>query len=70
MKIKFCVWVLAVILLSACEKDVTLKLKDAVPLVVVDAQIEDGQPPLIVLTKSLCYFSKIDPKTLAGSGPR
>ena len=67
MKIKFCAWVFAMILLSACEKDVTLKLNDAVPLVVVDAQIEDGQPPIIILTKSLGYFSKIDPQILAGS---
>ncbi len=67
MKMKFCVLALVVMFLSACEKDVTLKLNDAVPLVVVDGQIEDGQPPIIVLTKSLGYFSKIDPKTLAGS---
>ena len=67
MKIKLCVLVLAVIFLAACEKDVTLKLDDAVPLLVVDGQIEDGQPPIIVLTKSLGYFSKIDPKTLAGT---
>ena len=67
MKIKLCVLVLAVIFLAACEKDVTLKLDDAVPLLVVDGQIEDGQPPIIVLTKSLGYFSKIDPQTLAGT---
>ena len=67
MKIKSCVLVLAVIFLAACEKDVSLKLNDAVPLVVVDGQIEDGQPPIIVLTKSLGYFSKIDAQTLAGT---
>ena len=67
MNIKFCVLVLAVIFLIACEKNVTLKLNDAIPLVVVDAQIEDGQPPIIILTKSLGYFSKIDPQILAGS---
>ena len=67
MKIKFCVLVLTVIFLAACEKDVSLKLNDAVPLVVVDGQIEDGQPPIIVLTKSLGYFSKIDAQILAGT---
>jgi hypothetical protein len=67
MKIKFCVLALVVIFLQACEKNVSLKLKDAEPLVVVDAQIEDGQPPIVVLTKSLGYFSKIDPQILAGS---
>ena len=64
---KFCALLFAVIFLSACEKDVTLKLDDAVPLLVVDGQIEDGQPPIIVLTKSLGYFSKIDAQTLAGT---
>ena len=64
---KFCALLLAVIFLSSCEKDVSLKLNDAVPLVVVDGQIEDGQPPIIVLTKSLGYFSKIDAQTLAGT---
>ena len=67
MKMKLWVLALAVIFLSSCEKDVTLKLNDAVPLVVVDGQIEDGQPPIIILTKSIGYFSKIDPQTLAAS---
>ena len=70
MKIKFCVLVLAVIFLAACEKDVTLKLDDAASLLVVDGQIEDGQPPIVVLTKSLGYFSKIDPQILAGTFAR
>ncbi len=67
MKSKFCVLVLVVIFFAACEKDVTLKLDDAAPLLVVDGQIEDGQPPIVVLTKSLGYFSKIDAQTLAGT---
>ena len=67
MKVKLCVLVFAVLMLAACEKDVTLKLDNAVPLLVVDAQIEDAQAPLVVLTKSLGYFSKIDPQTLAGT---
>lgn len=57
----------AVFLLLSCEKDVTLNLNTAEPLLVVDAQIESGQAPLVVLTKSLGYFSKIDPQILAGS---
>ncbi len=67
MKIKFCVLLLAIIFLAACEKDVTLKIDNAVPLLVVDGQIEDGQPPIVILTKSLGYFSKIDPQVLAAS---
>ena len=39
----------------------------AVPFLVVDGQIEDSQPPIIVLTKSLGYFSKMDAQTLAST---
>lgn len=56
-----------VFLLLSCEKDVTLNVASAEPLLVADAQIENGQPPIVVLTKSLGYFSKIDPQILAGS---
>ena len=34
---------------------------------VVDAQIENGQAPTVVLTKSLDYFGKISPQILAAS---
>lgn len=64
---KYCALLAAVFLMLSCEKDVSLKLNDATPLLVVDAQIESGQAPIVVLTKSLGYFSKIDPQILAGS---
>ncbi len=37
------------------------------PLLVVDGTIEDGKPPYIVLSTSLDYFAKIDPKILIAS---
>jgi hypothetical protein len=64
---KYCALLATVFLLFSCEKDVTLNLKSAEPLLVADAQIENGQPPMVVLTKSLGYFSKIDPQILAAS---
>ncbi len=64
---KYCVLLAAVLLMLSCEKDVTLNLNTAEPLLVVDAQIESGEAPVVVLTKSLGYFSKIDPQILAGS---
>ena len=64
---KYCALMAVVFLLLSCEKDVTLNVASAEPLLVADAQIENGQPPIVVLTKSLGYFSKIDPQILAGS---
>ena len=36
-------------------------------MLVVDASIESGQPPIVILSKSLNYFDKITPEILAGS---
>lgn len=51
---------LLIVLLTGCEKDVNFNLKEAGDVLVVDAGIENGQPPLVVLTKSLNYFSSLD----------
>jgi Domain of unknown function (DUF4249) len=59
--------VVAVFFLASCEKNIDFKLKEAEPLLVVDAQIEDGQPPVVVLTKSLGFFNNINPQQLANS---
>jgi hypothetical protein len=58
---------LVVIFFTSCEKNVDLNLKSAEPVLVVDAQIEDGQPPIIVLTKSLGFFSNINAQILANA---
>jgi Domain of unknown function (DUF4249) len=60
-------FIILVIFFSGCEKNVDLNLKAAEPLLVVDGQIESGNAPVIVLTKSLGYFSKISPEILANS---
>ncbi len=65
--IKFGMLVLAIVLLSACEKDINFDLKAAEPLLVVDAKIEDGEPPYVVLSKSLSFFSSINPQILEGA---
>jgi hypothetical protein len=44
----------------SCEKDVDFKLNSAAPKLVVDAQIENGQSPVVILTNSLDYFSNIN----------
>lgn len=54
------------LLLLSCEKNINFTLKEAPNLLVVDASIETGQPPVVVLSNSFDYFSKITPALLAG----
>jgi hypothetical protein len=51
--------VLAGILLIGCEKKVSFQLHDQPDKLVVEATIENGQPPVVILSKSVGYFSKI-----------
>ena len=51
----------------SCEKDVNIKLDGGTPKLVVDGQIGTGEPPIVVLTKSIGYFNKIDLNTVAES---
>jgi hypothetical protein len=54
----------AFLLLLACEKTVQLQPEVQAPKLVVEAQIETGQAPYVVLSNSLNYFSTIDAATL------
>jgi hypothetical protein len=51
----------------SCEKTITLETAQQIPKLVVEAQIENGQAPIVVLSNSLDYFSTIDAATLNGS---
>ena len=53
--------------LYSCEKNITFKLNNVESLLVVDANIENGQRPQVVLTKSFDYFSNIDASLLSNS---
>jgi Domain of unknown function (DUF4249) len=55
------------VLLCSCEKTITFHLDDSAPKLVVEATIENDQAPLVFLSTSLDYFSKISPAILAGS---
>ncbi|MFZ1264428.1 MAG: DUF4249 domain-containing protein [Chitinophagaceae bacterium] len=68
MKNRF-ILVLAVLALlaSSCEKGVEFNLKEVSPKLVVEATIENGQAPVVYLSKSQAYFSQIDLNTLANS---
>ncbi|MBC7889723.1 MAG: DUF4249 domain-containing protein [Ferruginibacter sp.] len=52
---------------SACEKDINFNLKNSADVLVVDANIENGRPPVVVLTKSLDFFSTVNPTLLLNS---
>lgn len=55
------------ILFISCEKTITFRPNDSEPVVVVEASIENGQAPVVILSESLNYFSQITPELLAGS---
>lgn len=53
--------------LAGCEKSINIQPGYQKPLLVVDGTIENGQRPLVLLSTSLNYFSKIDPEVLISS---
>jgi hypothetical protein len=52
---------------SSCEKTITFRPNDSEPVVVVEATIENGQAPLVILSQSLNYFSQITTGLVANS---
>jgi hypothetical protein len=52
---------------SACEKEVKINCTEGAAQLVVNGQIEVGEWPVVVLTKSIGYFSKVDFTTLQNS---
>lgn len=53
--------------LVSCEKDIDLHPDTQTPKVVVEAQIENGEVPVVVLTHSLDYFATVDTASLNGT---
>ena len=51
--------------LSSCERAVDFNIDKVAPKLVVEATIENGQPPVVYLSKSLNYYSKIDQSILS-----
>jgi hypothetical protein len=67
MRIHLVVIIIMLTMLCACEKTVTFDLEEQEQVSVVDASIEDGQPPMVILSKSFGYFSRISPEILLNS---
>ena len=64
---KFVAALICVLILFSCEKNIDFKLKEVPNVLVVDASIENEQPPIVILSKSFDYFSKISIDLLASS---
>lgn len=57
----------AILLFISCERNININSAGAEPVLVVEATIENDQPPVVILSRSLDYFGKINPAILAGS---
>jgi hypothetical protein len=55
------------VVFASCEKTTSFKPNDSPPVVVIEATIENGKAPIVILSHSLNYFSQITPDLLANS---
>jgi Domain of unknown function (DUF4249) len=55
------------LLFSSCEKAINFKLDTTQSSLVVEATIENAQPPVVILSSSFGYFSNISADLLANS---
>lgn len=55
---------LLIILMAGCEKKVDFKLHDQPDKLVVEGIMENDQPPVVILSKSIGYFSTISADVL------
>jgi len=56
--------VTTILLFGACEKQVSINLGSSPPIVVVQGQIQTGNPPVVMLTTTISFFSNINLATL------
>jgi hypothetical protein len=52
-----------VVIFSSCEREVTIDIPDSEGRLVVEARIEEGMPPIVILSKSIGYFKFTDQST-------
>ena len=63
----FSIFLIFNFVLSSCEKNITIQLDPSSTDLVVDASIENGKYPVVILSRSLAYFSRLDPNALTES---
>jgi hypothetical protein len=60
-------FLLLILMFSSCEKGISFKLDNTQDKLVVEAQIETNQSPIVILSKSFNYFSNISRNQLTNS---
>lgn len=60
-------WCMLLISITSCEKNITIVSPKAAEVLVVEATIENGEYPIVLLSKSLDYFGKISAVELNNS---
>ncbi len=61
-------WVLILpFFFASCEKDISLALHHTESPLVVEGTIETGKPPVVILTRSMDFFSMITPALMASA---
>lgn len=64
MKPRSIFFALVLVWLYGCDKAVDFNLDKVAPSLVVEASIENGRAPVVVLSRSLNFFSQISPELL------
>ena len=54
------------LLAFGCQREIDMKLPDYEPKLVIEGSIETGAPAMVMLSKSIPYFSEINLETLMG----
>ena len=68
MKKLFLLWIWAVCLLATgCQREIDLKLPEYQPKLVIEGTIENGQPAMVMVSKSIPYFKEVDFRYLSDS---
>ncbi|MCC6762066.1 MAG: DUF4249 domain-containing protein [Chitinophagaceae bacterium] len=62
-----CIILIVLMLLMACEKAVDIIPSTLDQVVVVEGSIENNQPPVVVLTRSLAFFEQLSAQDFANS---
>jgi len=62
-------WIIIILSLHffSCERAIDFDLKEPEPKLVVEATIENNGPPVVILSRSINFFSKIDGATLSNT---
>ena len=66
-RLQFLIAGLLIISVASCQKEVHIDLGSSPSQIVVEGQIENGQPPFVLITSTLSFFSNIDLKSLEKS---